>query len=113
MKEAEARGTIHMVTDCKSLYDHVHREGAPKAPSDKRLAIDIADLRGTLVQEGMQQWVEKHGADTTPSPDKPCRPPLHWLPTTEQLADCLTKRLKVDDWWQDVNAPTLKLPFKM
>ena len=34
VKEAEARlhMQIHMVTDCKSLYAHVHREGAPKAP---------------------------------------------------------------------------------
>ena len=24
---------LHLLTDCKSLYDHLHREGVPKAPA--------------------------------------------------------------------------------
>ena len=37
-----AGGQIRCITDCKSLYDHLHREGVPRVPSDKRLAIDLA-----------------------------------------------------------------------
>ena len=36
---------LHLITDCRSLYDHLHREGAPRAPSEKRLAIDLAGLK--------------------------------------------------------------------
>eukprot|EP00439_Symbiodinium_sp_Y106_P000038 s8929_g1.t1 len=43
---------VHLVTDCKSLYDHVHREGTPKAPTEKRLALDLASIR--QVQLAMQ-----------------------------------------------------------
>ncbi|CAE7565069.1 unnamed protein product [Symbiodinium microadriaticum] len=81
LKEADARGLM--------------QEGAPKAPSDKRLAIDIA------VRTSAAPWFKKDARngwsamvlmpDAMPSPDKPCRLPLHWLPTSEQLADCLTK----------------------
>eukprot|EP00913_Durusdinium_trenchii_P003903 g3612.t1 len=50
---------LHMVTDCKSLFDHIHREGVPKAPTEKRLAIDLASVRQTLVREAAHQ-----GGDT-------------------------------------------------
>lgn len=39
---------VHLITDCRSLYDHVHREGIPRAPSENRLAIDLAGLRQGL-----------------------------------------------------------------
>ena len=35
----------------KSLFDHLHRVGIPKAPSEKRLAIDLAGLRQTMMRE--------------------------------------------------------------
>ena len=35
---------VHAVTDCRSLYDYVHRLGAPKATADRRLIIDLATL---------------------------------------------------------------------
>ena len=36
-----ARPSI-LVTDCKSLYDAIHKEGAAPASTDKRLAIELA-----------------------------------------------------------------------
>ena len=102
---------LHLITDCRGLFDHVHREGAPKAPSEKRLAIDLAGIRQALMVEAKHQWKAKHG-DGTPTPEKPMRPPLHWLPTGEQLADLLTKRLKADVFWDVVRHGVLKLPFK-
>ena len=39
-----ARASI-LVTDCKSLYDAIHKEGAAPASTDKRLAIDLAIVK--------------------------------------------------------------------
>ena len=76
---------VRFYSDCKSLYDHLHKEGAPRTPSDKRLAIDLAALRQSLHSERR---------DT--------RLPLHWLPTHRQLADVLTKPLNPEAWWKAV-----------
>ena len=40
-----AGSQLKCVTDCTSLFDHLHREGIPRVPSNKRLAIDLAALR--------------------------------------------------------------------
>ena len=39
---------IHCITDCKSLYDHLLREGTPKAPTEKRLAIESCRIEADL-----------------------------------------------------------------
>ena len=84
------------ITDCESLYDHVHREGTPKAPADKRLAIDLAALRQSLARQGRHQWEKKYhmGPNDVVNPERP--PPLHWLITGEQLADILTKSMRAE-----------------
>ena len=58
---ARRKVQVHLFTDCKSLFDHVHREGPPKAPADKRLAVDLADLRTTLMEEARVQWQAIYG----------------------------------------------------
>ncbi|OLQ05060.1 Copia protein [Symbiodinium microadriaticum] len=60
---------IHLVTDCKSLYDHIHREGTPKAPTEKRLALDLASVRQVLVGEARHQWTRLFGCGE-PSPER-------------------------------------------
>ena len=103
---------LHTVTDCKSLFDHLHQEGVPKAPSEKRLAIDLAGLRQVLMREARHQWLEAHGWHLEPTPEKPCRPPIHWLPTHLQLADVLTKEMSSNDWWQMVNLGVFNFPLR-
>eukprot|EP00438_Fugacium_kawagutii_P013250 Skav234490 [mRNA] locus=scaffold3731:121116:128177:+ [translate_table: standard] len=105
---------FHCITDCKSLYDHTHREGAPKAPADKRLSIDLAAIRQVLAREGRHQWEKMHNKTENDlvTPELPCRPPLHWLPTGEQLADILTKVMKSEWWWERVNSGILRLPLR-
>ena len=44
----KARPSI-LVTDCKSLYDVVHKEGAAPASTDKRLAIELAIVKAKAV----------------------------------------------------------------
>ena len=109
--EAANKIDIHLLTDCKSLYDHVHREGTPKAPADKRLAVDLADIRQTLMKEAQTQWKKVYGDDTPWSPERPCRPPLHWIPTEDQLSDMLTKQMKADTWWATLQLGYLDLPL--
>ena len=47
-REIEKKIPILALTDCRSLYDHLHLGGLPGVPSDRRLAIDIACLRQLL-----------------------------------------------------------------
>lgn len=109
--EAGKMMDLHLIADCRSLYDHVHREGLPRAPSEKRLAIDLAGLRQGLMIEAKHQWAKKYRSEARPSPQCPLRPPLHWLPTGDQWANLLTKVMVATDWWE-VNKRWLTLPLK-
>ena len=110
--EAAKYHNLHLLTDCRSLYDHIHSEGTPKAPADKWLAVDLADIRQTLMREARCQWCQKHGDSGEQTADKPFRPPLHWIPTEDQLADMLTKGMRPDRWWSTCDAGLIKLPLK-
>ena len=85
---------LHGFSDCRSLFDHVHRQGLPRIPSDKRLAIDLAAVRQMLDQE-------QQGG----------RQLLHWVPTYAQLADILTKPMVADVWWK-LMLQKLYIPLK-
>ena len=65
----KARPSI-LVTDCKSLYDAIHKEGAAPASTDKRLAIELAIIKAKAVS-----------GETD----------LRWIDARYQIADCLTK----------------------
>ena len=82
VKVEESQVPLLCLSDCRSLYDHVHRQGVPRIPSDRRLAVDLAALRQALRAE---QWDEKL--------------PLAWLPSSFQLADILTKPKDPAEWW--------------
>ena len=64
-----ARPSI-LVTDCRSLYDAIHKEGAAPASTDKRLAIELARVKASAVS-----------GETD----------LRWIDARYQIADCLTK----------------------
>ena len=115
MTEAQAGRymELHLVTDCRSLYDHVHREGVPRTPTEKRLAIDLAGLRQGLITEARHQWSKKHPSLDRPTPQAPLKAPMHWLPTSDQLADLLTKNLKPNGWWEVILTGNLALPLKV
>ena len=36
---------ILCLSDCRSLYDHLNRQGIPRVPTDKRLAVDLAAFK--------------------------------------------------------------------
>ena len=78
-----ARVPMLCLSDCRSLYDHVHKQGIPRVPSDRRLAVDLAALRQTLKAE---QWTAKL--------------PLGWVASSYQLADILTKPQDPGSWWE-------------
>ena len=58
------------ITDCKSLYDAIHKEGAAPASTDKRLAIELAIVKAKAVS-----------GETD----------LRWIDARCQIADCLKK----------------------
>ena len=65
----KARPSI-LITDCKSLHDAIHKEGAAPASTDKRLAIELAIVKAKAVS-----------GETD----------LIWIDARYQIADCLTK----------------------
>ena len=94
----QGRGSISgkklkCITDCKSLFDRLHREGVPRVPSDKRLVIDLAALRQAFNWEAIKDKI-----------------PFYWLPTDFQLADILTKPKCSKLWWATING-FVELPF--
>ena len=90
---------IVSLTDCKSLYDNVHRLGGPRAPTEKRLIVDLTALRKMVGDEATRWGDRLHGQKV-----------FRWLPTTHQLADALTKLIiDVKSWWQQTR--TVRLPF--
>lgn len=83
-----SRLSLRFLTDCRSLYDHLTRDGVPRVPTCKRLAIDLAGIREDLAGYGR----------------------IAWVPTWAQLADVLTKPMKADQWWKTIHSG-LKLTF--
>ena len=63
------------ITDCRSLYDLLVKEGAPPATLERRLAIDIAALVALA---------EAYDAENP-------KETYFWVPTEHQMADHLTK----------------------
>lgn len=59
-----------VVTDCKSLYDHVVSVQSPSTLDDRRCALDVLIIRESVAR---------------------CRATVRWAPSEWQLADCLTK----------------------
>ena len=74
MSYGEYHMAIILYTDCKSLYDHLKKDGA--VPDDKWVAVAVASLR-CEVSAGSGRNTDK----------SECR----WLASRWQLADCLTK----------------------
>ena len=89
------------ITDCKSVYDNIHRLGSPKTPSEKRLILNVIALR-KMVQEEQDFW----------GPELLLGRALRWVPTDFQMADVLTKtKPNVCSWWSSMRI--LRLPFAM
>ncbi|CAE7835178.1 RE2 [Symbiodinium microadriaticum] len=91
--ESLAGSRLRCITDCKSLFDHLHKEGIPRIPTDKRLAIDLSALRQNFDLERVGE-----------------KAPLYWVPTGFQLADILTKPMSADSWWSSILG-SCRLPF--
>ena len=82
-RKGRGRFQLRFLSDCRSLYDHLTRDGIPRVPSDRRLAIDLAAVRQDLKSLGR----------------------LAWVPTARQVADVLTKPMKSHLWWEFLSRP--------
>ena len=81
---------ILCLSDCRSLFDHLTRQGVPRVPSDKRLAVDLAALRQSLKSERINSQL-----------------PVAWIPGETQLGDVLTKPQNPASWWERIQRPLL------
>ena len=88
VRKEDGRFLVRYLSDCRSLYDHLAREGIPRVPSERRLAIDMAAIRQDLAVAGRMCWV----------------------PTDQQFADMMTKPQKAGEWWETLIGE-VKLPF--
>ena len=86
----DAKIPVFCLSDCRSLFDHIHKQGVPRVPADRRLAVDLAALRQGLKAE---QWSH--------------RLPLGWVPSSHQLGDILTKPQDPYGWWTAVKQKLL------
>ena len=69
-REVLSRRSPIVVTDCKSLYDHLTSPSSPTSVEDRRTSIDI-----TIIKESVRS----------------CGAHVRWVPTNRMLADSLTK----------------------
>jgi hypothetical protein len=69
LKHLQSRPPV-VITDCKSLYDHLVAVTSPTSIEDRRTSIDIVILRQSLDR---------------------LKGSLRWVPTSRMLADSLTK----------------------
>ena len=83
------------LSDCRSLYDHLNKQGIPRVPTDKRLAVDLAALRQALKSE---MWGDSL--------------PIGWIPGVVQKGDILTKPQNPAGWW-DKMSQKLVLPLAL
>eukprot|EP00439_Symbiodinium_sp_Y106_P022248 s4851_g2.t1 len=81
---------ILCLSDCRSLYDHLNKQGIPRVPSDKRLAVDLAALRQGLRSE---KWGDSL--------------PIGWIPGVLQKGDVLTKPQNPSEWWDGISTKLL------
>eukprot|EP00435_Cladocopium_sp_Y103_P064571 s214_g26.t1 len=74
---AKCRDVLHhrrpiLVTDCKSLYDHLHSPSSPTSIEDRRTSIDVVIIRESC---------------------RLTKAFVRWVPTNRMLADAFTKDL--------------------
>ena len=56
------RFQVRFLSDCRSLYDHLVRDGVPWVSTCKRLAIDLAGIREDLRALGHIVWIPTRGS---------------------------------------------------
>lgn len=69
-RQVLARRKPILVTNCKSLYDHLHSPSSPTSIEDRRTSIDIVIIRESV---------------------RLMNAAVRWVPTNRMLADALTK----------------------
>ena len=114
----KARPSI-LVTDCKSLYDAIHKEGASPASTVKRLAIELAiikakavssetDLRWTDARYQIADFLTKHASKKSEAVLQKVLNEAQWRITAEE--DMLDRRKQEredrnssscgEEWWR-------------
>ena len=98
---------IHMLTDCRSLEEHLKQAGLHTV-GDKRLAIDLCGLRQMIWREHGQEVGDPLYSDFPPEQGST---KVRWVETKTMLADSLTKEMKCRQIIEVMQAGTLTVDF--
>lgn len=103
--ESKDAVTIHAVTDCRSLRDHI-TQGSGGEVQDKRLAIDLCGLRQII-------WRAEDYGDPMMSKNVPkdASTKVKWCDTKTTLADGLTKHMDTADLRSVMSGSTVAMQF--
>ena len=82
-----------LVTDCKSLYDATHKEGAAPASTEKRLAIELATVKAKAVSH--ENCLTKHASRKSEAVLQKILQEAQWRITAEE--DMLDRRKRERD----------------
>ena len=99
---------LYMLTDCKSLEQHLLQPGLHTV-ADKRLAIDISAMRQVVWRKGGEAVGDPLLTDAPP-PDGTTK--VLWIDTLTMLADGLTKRMKSSQLELAMKRDELKVSFE-
>ena len=99
---------LYMLTDCKSLEQHLLQPGLHTV-ADKRLAIDISAMRQVVWRKGGEAVGDPLLTDAPP-PDGTTK--VLWIDTLTMLADGLTKRMKSSQLELAMKRGELKVSFE-
>jgi len=88
------------VTDCRSLYDTVHRDSG-RLPQERRLLMDLAWIREFLQREAPTDPRESMRLGAMP---------LRWVPTSHMLADVMTKIMDLRGQTEKLTCGELTIP---
>ena len=99
--------SIHMLTDCRSLEEHLKQAGLHTV-GDKRLAIDLCGLRQMIWRQYGEEVGDPLYAD---NPPENATTQVHWIETKTMPADGLTKEMRCHQLTQLMEAGTLHVDF--
>ena len=105
--ESKDMVTLHQVTDCRSLKDHLVQVSGGEV-NDKRLAIDICGMRQMIWRENGQSY-----GDTmlNEKPPENGTTRVQWCNTKTMLADGLTKHMDTSDLRSVMSGSSTSMDF--
>ena len=99
--------TVHAVTDCRSLRDHLVQCSGGEV-QDKRLAIDLCGLRQIIWRDVGEEYGDPMMSENVPEGSTT---KVKWCDTKTMLADGLTKHMDTADLRSAMSGSMISMQF--